>query len=134
MEDGRVYALALFCSRIQSNCHLTVRNLLAYILLISVNMVKKTCKGCSALVVNPIVSDICEIASHPACIPRTGHPHSGNKFLTCTRPSSSGAAGLIGVASLKGLRHPEAAEITSKFAIFFVRNYGCEYDFIVICG
>lgn len=67
-------------------------------------MVKKTCKGCSALVVNPIVCDVCGIASHPACIPRTGHPHSGNKFLDCTRPSSSGARGLAGVPLLDDIK------------------------------
>ena len=35
---------------------------------------------------------------------------------------------------LKGLRHPETAEMTSKFTIFFLRNYECDNYFIIICG
>ena len=34
----------------------------------------------------------------------------------------------------KGLRHPEAAEITSKFTNFFLRNYECDNYFIIIYG
>ena len=34
----------------------------------------------------------------------------------------------------KGLRHPEAAEMTSKFTNFFLRNYECDNYFIIIYG
>ena len=32
------------------------------------------------------------------------------------------------------LQHPEAAEMTSKFTIFFLRNYECDNYFIIIYG
>jgi len=43
---------------------------------------RKTCKGCGTVVVKPIICSIC-IASHPACLPRTRHPHSGGLLTNC---------------------------------------------------
>lgn len=44
---------------------------------------RRTCKGCGAVVVMPIVCNVCNVASHPACISRTGHPHLGGQFSDC---------------------------------------------------
>lgn len=45
---------------------------------------RRTCKGCGTVVVKPIVCSSCDIASHPACIHRTGHPHSRGQFVDCS--------------------------------------------------
>lgn len=44
---------------------------------------RRTCKGCGAVVVKPITCPGCSIASHPTCLARSGHPHSGGLFLDC---------------------------------------------------
>jgi len=44
---------------------------------------RKTCKGCGTVVVKPIICLGCNTASHPACLPRTGHPYSNGFFTNC---------------------------------------------------
>jgi len=44
---------------------------------------RKTCKGCGTVVVKPIICLGCDTASHPACLPRTGHPYSNGLFINC---------------------------------------------------
>jgi len=50
---------------------------------------RKTCKGCGTVVVKSITCSICNIASHPSCLPRTGHPHSEGLFTNCKSSSRS---------------------------------------------
>lgn len=52
---------------------------------------RKTCKGCSAVVVKPIVCGRCGVAAHPACLSRTGHPHSDGRFVNCRDMASHNA-------------------------------------------
>ncbi|KAI4472497.1 hypothetical protein M0802_016766 [Mischocyttarus mexicanus] len=42
-----------------------------------------TCSGCNFRVAKPIKCSLCGIASHPSCLPRTGHPFNKGKFLSC---------------------------------------------------
>jgi len=44
---------------------------------------RKKCKGCGTVVVKPIICSGCNTASHPACLPRTGHPYSNGLFINC---------------------------------------------------
>jgi len=46
---------------------------------------RKTCKGCGTVVVKPITCPSCNIASHPSCLSRTGHPHSDGLFKNCKK-------------------------------------------------
>ncbi|RLU23899.1 hypothetical protein DMN91_004107 [Ooceraea biroi] len=72
---------------------------------------RKVCKGCNTIVAKPIVCIKCGIASHPACIPRTGHPYLNGKFLDCTAcPADAGLSG----SAINKIREL----IRSEFAIF----------------
>lgn len=44
---------------------------------------KKICKGCNAAVARPVTCKDCNVASHPGCLTRTGHPFSDGKFKSC---------------------------------------------------
>ena len=50
---------------------------------------RKNCKGCSTVVVKPIICDICGVSSHPGCIARTGHPYANGQFQDCRKNTSS---------------------------------------------
>lgn len=50
---------------------------------------RKTCKECRTVVVNPVECNSCDIASHPSCLSRTGHPHSNGKFVNCNQSSNN---------------------------------------------
>ena len=56
------------------------------------------CKGCSALVVYPVICAHCGIISHPgpSCRNRTDHPLQNGKFSNCG-PSSSGSDAVVDV-------------------------------------
>lgn len=45
----------------------------------------KKCKGCSALVVNPVTCHGCKVACHPgpSCLSRSGHPWFDKSLLNC---------------------------------------------------
>lgn len=82
---------------------------------------RKTCKGCGTVVVKPIICTLCDIASHPACLSRTGHPHQGGKFLNCAATGSdSRQAGQNTLNSpfLDEIRDMIRKEIRSELANF----------------
>lgn len=44
---------------------------------------KKMCKGCKAVVVNPLSCPSCGVYSHPGCLGRSGHPWKAGMLLDC---------------------------------------------------
>jgi len=76
---------------------------------------RKTCKGCGTVVVKPVVCNRCNLASHPGCLTRTGHPHSNNRLLDC--------GGALSVAQFDGLIDPSLISVLTdilckEFAVF----------------
>lgn len=53
------------------------------------------CKGCGAAVAKPITCATCNVASHPACIGRTGHPHLNGQFVDCVSMGSPAIMNMI---------------------------------------
>ncbi|EFN64583.1 hypothetical protein EAG_00618 [Camponotus floridanus] len=73
---------------------------------------RKTCKSCGKVVVKSISCKTCGIASHPACISRTGHPHFNGQFGDCSELSTSRASQRMDMNStlldaMKDLLHAE---------------------------
>lgn len=95
---------------------------------------RKTCKGCGTVVVKPIVCDLCGIASHPACLSRTGHPQQGGRFFSCASAEScSQYVGQLNNSNdslLDEIRDTICAEIRSELANF--RNEILEICKVVI--
>ena len=77
---------------------------------------KKMCKGCKAVVVNPLSCLSCGVLSHPGCLGRTGHQWKTGMLLDCkegtnARTPSSGP--LITVVYQDGGPDPKGSTSTS---------------------
>lgn len=50
---------------------------------------RRTCEGCSAVIVKPIVCSLCGAAAHPGCVARNGHPNYNRRFTNCSDVSTA---------------------------------------------